>query len=99
MGVYIRKDQERIVHELKCDYHEFFAVIKQEKRVEIRNNDRCFEEADYMLLRQTEHSGQAMKSGQPLVYTGRETMLLITQVYDGIGMAEGYVALSFQKLN
>jgi hypothetical protein len=95
----IRKDQERIVHELKCDYHEFFPVIKWEKMVEIRNNDRCFEEGDYMFLRQTQHSGQAMKVGQPLIYTGRESMLLITHVHNGIGMAEGYVALSFKRLN
>jgi hypothetical protein len=99
MGAYIRKDQERIIHELKCDYQEFFAVIKGEKLAEIRSNDRCFEEGDYMLLRQTEHSGQAMKAGQPLTYTGRESMLLITHVHKGLGMAEGYVALSFKRLN
>lgn len=96
----IVKNAESRVHELKSDPLCFQAVYSGNKLAEIRKDDRDYEEYDYILLRQTQWSGADMaEHGKPLVYTGRKALLKIKHVHEGIGMKEGYVALSFTVLD
>ena len=87
------------VHELKSDPDSFVDVIRGEKLVEVRLNDREYEDCDYILLRQTKYSAEDMKRDCQLVYTGRQRLLKITHVQSGYGLRDGYVALSFTVLD
>ncbi len=94
-----KRGYEVVVHELKSDPNNFIDVLRKKKKAEIRRNDREFEAYDYILLRQTEYSADAMKLGKPLVYTGRTKLLKITHVQSGYGLKNGYAALSFEVLD
>ncbi len=94
------KNAEVRVHELKSDPINFQNVYNGNKLAEIRLDDREYEEYDYIFLKQTQWSGKAMKEhGKPLIYTGRSCLLKIKHIHEGIGMKEGYVALSFTVLD
>lgn len=82
-------------HELKADYHVFEAVIQGIKPWEIRLNDRQFKAGDYIYLRETRHSGEAMQAGLPLVYTGRSIRGKIHYVLQGqYGLQKDWCVLS-----
>lgn len=81
-------------HELKTDPLVFEATWTGAKTFEIRFNDREFAVGDILVLRETESSGQAMKEGAALVYTGRELRREVTHVLGGYGLADGWVCLS-----
>jgi len=59
------------VHELKTDPEVFQPVYIGAKTFEIRYNDRDFKIGDTLHLNETKHSGEEMKQGEPLVFTGR----------------------------
>ena len=80
-------------HDLKTDSEAFFASMRGDKPFEIRFNDREFEPADYLILRETIHSGAEMKKGMPLKYTGRTLTRMVTYVLDGYGVKDGWVIL------
>ncbi len=82
-------------HELKTDPAPFSAVYDGIKTFEIRLNDRGFKVGDKLLLRETQHSGEAMKGGAPLAYTGREITKTVSHVLAGYGLADGWCCLSF----
>jgi hypothetical protein len=85
-------------HELKTDPEVFQAVINFKKTYEIRFNDRDFKIGDYLLLKETVSTGEAMKLGfEPLQYTGRECLVKISHILHGpiYGLKEGWVIMSF----
>jgi hypothetical protein len=100
-----RKGHETLVHELKCDPVEFIAILHDNKKATIRYEDRGYEEADYIFLRQTQYSAAEMqdckggKKGKPLVYTGRQFLLKITHVQEHIGLMQNFVCISFKVLD
>jgi hypothetical protein len=88
-----------VIHELKADPDPFLDIYNDNKQVEIRLNDREYDVADYILLRQTLYSAEDMARDCELIYTGRILLLKIIHVQSGYGLKEGYVALSIRKLD
>lgn len=94
-----RIHNETIVHKLKSDPGDFTQVRLGKKQAEIRFADRDYQVNDYILLNQTWSTGDEMRKGAELKYTGRANLLKITHIHSAIGMETGYVALSFIKLD
>lgn len=82
-------------HELKTDPAVFEAVLSGAKTHEIRLNDRNFDVADVLLLRETIYTGAEMAKGAELLYTGRETRRTVSHIQTGYGLCEGWCILSF----
>ncbi len=79
---------------LKTDPEVFEAVFTGKKTHEIRFNDRDFHEGDILLLKETVCTGQQMRNGAPLEFTGRELSFEVTHVLAGYGLMPGWVILS-----
>lgn len=90
--------QESIEHVLKTDPAVFQGVLDGKKTFEIRFNDRGYQVGDLVVLKETKFTGQQMKSGEPLVYTGREIQKRISYVLSGYGLHEGWVILGIQDI-
>lgn len=82
-------------HELKTDPDVFDAVARGVKTHEIRKNDRGFAVGDELLLRETVHSGVAIRAGANLIYTGRELVRTVSHILTGYGLLPGWCILSF----
>jgi ribosomal protein S27AE len=83
-------------HDLKTDPAVFSAVWAGEKTHEIRLNDRGFKVGDMLTLLETKHTGEEMRNGAPLEYTGRQTWREISHIQTGYGLGEGWCILSFK---
>ena len=81
-------------HELKTDPAVFIASQEGDKSFEIRLNDRGYQIGDHLLLRETKHSGEEMKAGKPLAYTGREYLVRVKYILSGYGLKEDWVIMS-----
>jgi len=83
-------------HILKTDPEPFDAVVKGEKTYEIRFDDRGFQVGDGLMLAETLYTGDAMRIGAPLMYTGRKHSVKITHILRGPahGLRDGWVILS-----
>jgi hypothetical protein len=88
-------------HELKTDQVPFIAVAQGLKTFEIRKADRNFKPGDILSLRCTQHTGEEMKKGKPLVYLGEAVHRKITHVIAGpvYGLAEGWVIMSIKPMD
>lgn len=84
-------------HELKTDPAVFAAVAAGTKTHEIRFNDRDFQIGDVLHLRETVATGEAMRAGAPLEYTGRQAMREVSHIQTGYGLVDGWVILSFKQ--
>lgn len=82
-------------HELKTDPEVFGAVLRGEKAYEIRLNDRDFAVGDELLLRETVSTGEQMRSGAKLEYTGRSITKHIGHILTGYGLADDWAILNF----
>jgi hypothetical protein len=85
-------------HVLKTDHVVFQDVLDGNKTFEIRFNDRGYQVGDLVILKETEFTGEQIKSGQSLVYTGREIQKRISYVLSGYGLHEGWVILGIQDI-
>lgn len=98
-------------HELKTDPMPFQAVWEGTKLYEIRKDDRdrnpagdkpsdltgfCID--DELLLRETQHSGEQMKGGRWLTYTGRQVLCVVTHKLTGYGLQDGWCILGIRRL-
>ncbi len=83
-------------HELKTDPAVFQALFDGKKTYELRKDDRGFETGHKLWLRETRYTGEEMKAGAPLEYTGRKTRHTISHVLRGpiYGLMSGWVILS-----
>lgn len=90
------KTEMKYQHILKTDSDVFQAMLEGRKTFEIRFNDRDFHEGDTLLLKETKNSGEAMKHGLPLEYTGRELTRRVMYILHGpvYGLADGWVIMS-----
>ena len=82
------------MHELKTDPDVFSASWRGNKPWEIRLNDRGFVVGDVLILRETVYSGEEMRKGMPLLYTGRQVTRRIIYICSGYGLAENWVVMS-----
>ena len=90
--------QKSIEHVLKTDPAVFQDVLDGSKTFEIRFNDRGYQVGDLIVLKETKFTGQQMKSGQPLVYTGREIQKRISYVLGDYGLQDDWVILGIQDI-
>ena len=90
--------KNRKEHMLKTDPAVFQDVLDGSKTFEIRFNDRGYQIGDLIVLKETKFTGQQMKSGQPLVYTGREIQKRISYVLGGYGLPDDWVILGIQDI-
>lgn len=86
-------------HKLKTDPDVFDEVSSNRKTHEIRFNDRGFAIGDRLELLKTQYSGEEMRNGAPLVYTGDVCYRTVSHVLSGYGLTEGWVILSFATVN
>lgn len=84
-------------HELKTDPAVFAAVAAGAKTHEIRFNDRDFQIGDVLHLRETLATGEEMRAGAPLEYTGRHALREVSHIQAGYGLIDGWVILSFKQ--
>ena len=84
------------VQTLKTDPAVFRMSWEGKKSYEVRYNDRDFAEGDVLLLRETVSSGEEMKAGKPLVYTGRVIIGRVVGILYGpvYGLMNGWVILT-----
>ncbi|MGE4537644.1 MAG: DUF3850 domain-containing protein [Desulfovibrio sp.] len=89
-----------IMHELKTDSCVFQAVYDGEKTWEIRKDDRNFCVGDDLVLRETQHTGQEIRQGKPLIYTGRVLIVHVTYVFSGpaYGLKAGWCIMSIKPV-
>lgn len=85
-----------MVHELKTDHDVFRAVRNRSKKYEIRFNDRDYRFGDTLILKETVHTGEEMRDGAPLQYTGESEMVVVTHILHGpiYGLQAGWVIMS-----
>ena len=83
-------------HKLKTDPEVFRASKDGRKTFEIRFDDRGFAIGDLLELQETKFTGEEMKAGAPLVYTGRTVVQYVSYILRGpaYGLKEGWVIMS-----
>jgi hypothetical protein len=84
-----------MIHELKTDSEVFEMSWNGIKDYEIRFNDRNFKPFQDILLRETVYSGEEMKGGMPLEYTGRAIGGRINSIIENrYGLMPGWCILN-----
>lgn len=78
-----------MIHELKILPEHFWPVVSNEKKAEVRFNDRNFKVDDYLRL-----SEWSPGTG----YTGKVIVRIVTHIADLSSWGEGYVLLSMREL-
>lgn len=86
-------------HVLKTDPIAFAAVKSGAKTCELRKNDRNYQIGDMLVLMETQFSNDAMKSGHPLIYTGKRINKIISHIQTGYGLPIDWCILSFGIAN
>lgn len=80
-----------MIHYLKTESDSFPAVRANEKRVELRQDDRGYSVGDILVLREYKADARA--------FTGRRCLRFITNIYRGPhGLLPGFAALSVRPL-
>jgi hypothetical protein len=85
-------------HKLKTDPAVFCADLEGLKTFEIRYNDRDYRVGDELELLETVATGDEMRAGAPLVFTGRALLKRVTHFQGGYGLKPGWVCLSFEDV-
>jgi hypothetical protein len=103
----IRSRGVLVCHELKTDPFMFQAVWDDEKRWEMRFNDRNYYVGDIIILEETRYSSEQMKGPENYVleFTGRSIIAVVTWILhdsrDGgpdYGLKEGWVVMSIRVI-
>lgn len=83
-------------HDLKTDPAAFEAVLQSRKTHEIRLDDRAYAVGDVLRLHETTHTGEQMRNGAPLEFSGRQVRRVVSHIERGYGLAPGWCILSFE---
>jgi hypothetical protein len=86
------------VLKLKKDPKVFQATVDGLKPYEIRLDDRGYEVGDVLNVLETQYTGEEMKEGAPLIYTGREYTVEVTYILRGYGLHKDWVIMSFKEV-
>lgn len=92
-----------MIHELKIKQHWLIRALTGEKKVEIRVNDRDYQPGDGIRFLPLEdpHDNynvyEWLRNNRPEI-NDRVPMFNITHVHQGLGMADGYAALSIEEI-
>lgn len=86
-------------HELKTDQAVFAESIRGDKPFEIRLDDRGILPGDLLILKETQFSGHEMKTGKPLIYTGRVLSRWVTNKTTGYGIEPGWAIFGVRDYN
>lgn len=78
------------VHELKILKKYVHHLIMREKTFEIRKNDRNFQLDDILHLKEIDDVSKE--------YTGFEMFLKVIYIHQGVGLEEGYVCMSVERI-
>lgn len=78
---------DKKTHELKIAPEYYEAILKREKRFEIRRNDRDYQQGDFLSLNEYEADKE--------IYTGRQIEVRITYITD-FAQQENYVVLGIE---
>ena len=86
-------------HKLKTDSGVFWPVARGEKKFEIRLNDRDFQVGDLLILQETRFTGEEIRGGAPLEYTGFEIEVMVRHILYGsiYGLKKGWVIMSIEE--
>ncbi len=89
------------VYRLKTDPKPYEDLVNGHKTHTVRKNDRQFNEGEYIIFKKTKYTGveMASKDNYPLVYMGVSVLCKITNVYNGPGLADGFVVCSVKILD
>ena len=87
-------------HKLKTDPIVFDDVMTGLKTFEIRKDDRGFKVGDELALEKTKYTGEEMKAGKPLEYTGDFWTVGVTYILRGpiYGLKEGWCIMCFNSV-
>lgn len=86
------------IHDLKTDPEVFAVSLRGDRPWEIRCNDRDFKICDELHLRETVYTGEEMRNGKPLEYTGRMLTRTVTYMLSGYGIKDGWVMMSVRSI-
>ncbi len=85
-------------HDLKTDPDAYNDITDMEARksFEIRKDDRGFKVGDFLRLKKTKYTGEEMKRGKPLEYTGEQCRVAVNYILRGpcYGLKDGYVIMA-----
>ena len=83
-----------MIHQLKCDQQYFEAVAAGRKTFEVRQNDREYQEGDYLALNEIT-TGEDTPTGY--AYTGRCCMVVVDYILeDEKYLQPGYVCMAIK---
>lgn len=93
-------EENVIEHVLKTDADVFRVMLSGEKTYEIRLNDRNFMIGHILHLVETRYTGQEMKAGRPLEFSGRIFNCKVTHILRGprYGLQDGWVIMSIKSV-
>ncbi len=85
-------------HKLKTDSEVYRAVESGFKTFEIRKDDRGYQVGDILTLCETKYTGEEMKTGKPLEYTGYCCNVGVSHILRGpiYGLIDGWVIMSIK---
>ncbi len=83
-------------HDLKTDSDVFKQAKAGRKTFEIRLADRDYKVGDTLTLHETRYTGNEMRAGKPLEYTGDTVLCAVTYVLHGpvYGLKEGWIVMA-----
>ena len=88
-----------MTHSLKTDKIVFTGVLDNKIKFNIRKDDRDFNVGDELWLQETVNTGEEIKAGKSLGYTGRSIAVTVLHILRGpvYGLAAGWVIMSIER--
>ena len=84
-----------MIHELKIDREYFDAIVRGDKKFEVRKDDRGYEVGHYLALNETKRTIPYNGSD----YTGRSMLVKVTYIFDDDDYCkEGYVVMGIKQM-
>lgn len=83
-----------MIHQLKCERQYFEAVAAGRKTFEVRENDRDFQEGDYLAMNEIV-TGENTPTGY--IYTNRSCLVVVDYILEDVQYLQpGYVCMAIK---